>query len=155
MNLTPAVPNAGPVLFYESHHYYLSNFSAFAVEWRGRVWPTSEHAYQASKFFESAPEVADRIFAARSAHDTKVIAKENAGKIPANWDTVKLAIMTEIVSAKLAQHPWIQKKLAETGSRTLIEASHKDPFWGWGPDGNGRNELGRIWMGLRDTDNPR
>jgi predicted NAD-dependent protein-ADP-ribosyltransferase YbiA (DUF1768 family) len=57
--------------------------------------------------------------------------------------------MTEIVSAKLAQHPWIQKKLAETGTRVLVEASHKDPFWGWGPDGNGRNELGKIWMSLR------
>jgi predicted NAD-dependent protein-ADP-ribosyltransferase YbiA (DUF1768 family) len=55
MNLTPATPNAGPVLFYESQHYYLSNFSAFAVEWRGRVWPTSEHAYHASKFLDVAP----------------------------------------------------------------------------------------------------
>ncbi len=129
MNLTPAAPNAGPVLFYESQHYYLSNFSAFAVEWRGRVWPTSEHAYQAAKFLDTAPEVADQIFAARSAHDSKKIAAANRDKVPEGWDDAKLAVMTEIVTAKLAQHPWIQKKLAETGTRLLVEASHKDPFW--------------------------
>lgn len=38
--------------FYESKYYFLSNFSAFAVEWKDQLWMTSEHAYQAAKFVE-------------------------------------------------------------------------------------------------------
>lgn len=58
--------------------------------------------------------------------------------------------MKDIVREKLHQHPYIQKKLRETGDRELIEVSPVDSFWGWGPDRNGRNELGKIWMELRE-----
>ena len=39
-----------PVLFYERYFYCFSNFSSFKVEWRGVLWMTSEHAYQAAHF---------------------------------------------------------------------------------------------------------
>ena len=32
--------NADPIGFYEREFFVLSNFSSFAVEWHGRVWPT-------------------------------------------------------------------------------------------------------------------
>lgn len=152
MNLSPAAPNAGPVLFYESHHYYLSNFAAFAVRWSGRLWMTSEHAYQAAKFLlggenDLAHEVGNQL----SAHDALMTARrfEAEGKFPGWEEGFRLQTMADIVQHKFDQHPWIQKKLLETGDRVLTEASHKDPFWGWGPNGDGRNELGKIWMTLR------
>jgi predicted NAD-dependent protein-ADP-ribosyltransferase YbiA (DUF1768 family) len=38
-----------PVLFYAGEFgYCFSNFSAFSVNWQGRQWQTSEHAYQAA-----------------------------------------------------------------------------------------------------------
>ena len=42
------------------------------------------------------------------------------------------------------------KKLLEAGDRRIVEDSSKDSFWGWGPNKDGRNELGKIWMRLRD-----
>jgi len=41
-------------------------------------------------------------------------------------------------------------KLMQTGKREIIEDSPKDDFWGWGKKRKGRNELGKIWMKLRD-----
>ena len=38
----------------------------------------------------------------------------------------------------------------QTGKRKIIEDSPKDNFWGWGGKRNGKNELGKIWMKLRD-----
>lgn len=36
--------------FYPREFYVLSNFASFQVDWRGRRWMTSEHAYQAAHF---------------------------------------------------------------------------------------------------------
>ncbi len=43
----------------------------------------------------------------------------------------------------------------ETGDRELIESSPIDSFWGWGPNKDGQNHLGKIWMKLRDEWNTR
>ncbi len=152
MNLSPAAPNAGPVLFYESQHYYLSNFSAFAIRWQDRLWMTSEHAYQAAKFLLNGDrDLAHEVGNCLSAHDALMTARrlEKEGKFPGWDDGLRLETMASIVQHKFDQHPWIQRKLLETGDRVLTEASHKDAFWGWGPNGDGRNELGKIWMTLR------
>ena len=140
------------VLFYEGRHYYLSNFSAFQVEWGGRLWMTSEHAYQAAKFILAERlDIAEEIYQATSAHDAKQIARAHQREIPTWSDELKLATMREIVVAKLAQHPYIQKKLRQTGDAILIEDSPYDAFWGRGPDWDGLNQLGQIWMSLRAT----
>lgn len=136
--------------FYPREFYVFDNFSSFGVDYRGRRWPTSEHAYQASHFFETAPELVDIIFEARSAHDAYKIAKANADKAPENWDEIKVDIMAEIVRAKCEQNPYVKEKLLDSGDLDIIEDSPKDNFWGWGKNRDGRNELGKIWMKLRD-----
>lgn len=109
---------------------------------------TSEHAYQAARFMHR-PALMEAIWLARSAHDAKKVARANSEfKVP-NWPLVKLGIMEEIVRAKLGQHPYIQRKLLETGYAIMIKNSPKNDFWGIGPDGNGQNHMGRIWMKLR------
>jgi len=135
--------------FYPREFFMLDNFSSFQVEIWGRVWPTSEHAYQASHFFETAPELAEEIFLARSAHDAFKLAKANGDKAPANWEEIKVGIMEEIVRAKLSQHYYIQQKLLQTGDVPIVEDSPKDSYWGWGPDHKGQNQLGKLWMKLR------
>lgn len=57
--------------------------------------------------------------------------------------------MESILCAKLKQNPYVYKKLLQTGKRQIVEDSPKDSFWGWGPDREGRNELGKFWMKLR------
>ena len=136
--------------FYEREFYCFSNFSSFQVEWKGRLWQTSEHAYQASHFFETAPKIVEEIFTARSAHEAFKIAETNADKVPRDWEARKIAVMVDIVRHKLEQNPYVMHKLLQTGNRKIVEDSPKDEFWGWGPNRNGRNELGKIWMKLRD-----
>ncbi|MEP7162753.1 MAG: NADAR family protein [Candidatus Moraniibacteriota bacterium] len=139
-----------PVLFYEGPHYMYSNFAAFAVSWNDRWAMTAEHHYQAAKFFGVSGEIVEAIYAAQSAHEAKQISKRNKERVRPDWEKKKLEIMADIVWAKLMQHEYIQRKLLATGDRGMVEDSPQDSFWGRGPDGNGRNELGRIWMRARD-----
>jgi ribA/ribD-fused uncharacterized protein len=142
--------NKEPILFYEYRFYCFSNFSSFAVEWKNVIWMTSEHAYQAEKFTDK--EIIKEIKEARSAHDSKKIAQKYQNKVRSDWENVKLCVMEEIIRAKLKQHPFIQKRLKQSEEREIIEDSHKDSFWGWGPNKDGENHLGRIWMKLRDDE---
>ena len=38
-----------PIKFYTPKFYVFNNFSAHAIEFRGKLYPTCEHAYQAAK----------------------------------------------------------------------------------------------------------
>ena len=136
------------VLFFGGRWGCFSNMAAFRVYWRGADWMTSEHAFMATKFDD--PRIADAIRCARSGYEAKKLAQTHAKHIVADWDEKKLAIMEEIVHAKLSQHPYIQKKLLETGDRDIVEDSPTDSFWGRGPDWRGENHLGKIWMKLRE-----
>jgi len=147
----PQLATDGTIVgFYEREFYPFSNFSSYQVRWRGELWATSEHAYQAAHFFQTAPDLADAIRSCSSAHEAYTIAKANTAKLPADWDNQKIPIMTDIVRAKCMQHDYIRKQLRKTGTLLIVEDSPKDSFWGWGPDRQGRNELGKIWMKLRE-----
>ena len=135
------------ILFYESEFYVFSNFSSFAVEWQGKLWLTAEHAYQAAKFTDE--KIRQEILEARSAHAAKEIAHAHESEKRSDWASVKLAVMEDILRAKLAQHPYVAKKLTQTGTKELIEDSPTDSFWGRGKDWKGENHLGKIWMKLR------
>ncbi|HEX3568141.1 MAG TPA: NADAR family protein [Candidatus Saccharimonadales bacterium] len=136
--------------FYPREFSVFDNFASFQVEWRERLWSTSEHAYQAAHFFDTDPDLAEDIFSARSAHDAYKLAKSNADKAPENWPDIKEGIMLDICRHKLLQHAYIQRKLRQTGEALIVEDSPVDSFWGWGPDRQGSNTLGKIWMQLRD-----
>lgn len=136
-----------PILFYERKFYCFSNFSSFAVELKGVLWMTSEHAYQAAKFKDK--KIVEEIKNACSAYDSKKIAQKYPNDVKNDWDDIKLSIMEEIIRAKLNQHPFIQKRLKQSEGREIIEDSHKDSFWGWGLDKNGENNLGKLWMKVR------
>lgn len=138
----------GPIHFYEVRAYWASNFSSFAVTHQSVQFMTSEHAYHSAKFVIGSSAWQCSAFAT-SAHESMVMSRRNTHMVWPDWEYRKRAVMKEIVAAKLSQHPYIQKKLRETGDRELIEVSPVDSFWGWGPDRNGRNELGKIWMELR------
>ncbi len=138
------------VCFYEQEFYMLSNFSAFEVRIYNHAFKTSEHAYQWSKFVGTQwAGIQNQIEGATSAHDAFKLAEASAAYRRKDWDQQKAWIMTDILSAKVEQHEYVRRKLLETGDRKLIEDSWRDDFWGWGPNGNGQNMLGRIWMQIR------
>lgn len=136
------------VCFYEREFYVLSNFSAFKLMWKGFEFDTSEAAYHWEKF-PSYAEVRDSIRFASSAHEAfKTAEKYKAMRRP-DWDVVKLSIMKAILIEKALQHEYVRRKLLETGDRKLVEDSWRDDFWGWGPNRDGLNMLGKLWMEIR------
>lgn len=136
--------------FYPREFFVFDNFSSFKVNYNGILYSTAEHAYQANKFLNTAPEVAKQIIDSYSAHEAKEIAYRNDDKKRKDWDDVKLKIMEEILRLKLSQNPYVKKKLIETGDLLICEDSPKDSFWGIGKDRNGQNQLGKLWMKLRE-----
>lgn len=138
-----------PINFYTPKFYVFNNFSAHAIEFRGKLYSTSEHAYQAAKCTDPAGQEAIRN--ARSPLQAKTLANETyqTAKDP-DWDRKKVAVLEQILRAKLEQHPEAQESLKESGSEEIIEDSPTDYFWGEGADGSGQNMLGKLWMKLRD-----
>lgn len=136
-----------PVFFYEHEFYVFSNFSSFMIEWKGKLWMTSEHVYHSERFDEEGRK--DAVRTMRSAYDAFTYAQENKSFQRSDWNDVKVGIMKEILRAKVAQHAYVKKKLLESGERELIEDSWRDDFWGWGPNKDGKNQLGKLWMEVR------
>jgi ribA/ribD-fused uncharacterized protein len=138
-----------PINFYTPKFYVFNNFSAHAIEFRGKLYPTSEHAYQAAKCTD--PQGQEAIRNARSPLQAKILANETykAARDP-DWGSKKVAIVEEILRAKLAQHQEAQEALRESGHEDIVEDSPTDYFWGVGADGSGQNMLGKLWMKIRD-----
>jgi ribA/ribD-fused uncharacterized protein len=159
--------NANSVFFYEQEFYVLSNFSSFVVGYGGKIFPTVEHAYHWAKFvgarhyaFDSGGEVIEylpsiqelvqeRIAVAPSAHEAYVLAHKAAAYVCPYWGEVKVQVMRELLWDKVTRHEYVRRKLLETGGRELVENSWRDDYWGWGPNRDGRNELGKLWVGIR------
>jgi ribA/ribD-fused uncharacterized protein len=127
---------------------FLSNFWPAPFVWQGKLWPTSEHAYQAAKTLD--PVQQHRILELKSPAYAK-----RAGKLVTmreDWNEVKVTIMTEIVFEKFNQNPDLKQKLLDTGDAVLEEGNNwKDRTWGICPPGSsqGQNLLGKILMVLR------
>jgi ribA/ribD-fused uncharacterized protein len=136
------------VCFYEQDFYVLSNFSAFKIRWEDRDFDTVEQAYHWEKFKHLPGAMA--IITARSAHDAFKMAQQMKSIRRPDWDDVKVDIMRKLIRAKVDQHGYVRRKLLATGDRELVENSWRDDFWGWGPNRDGQNMLGKLWMEVRD-----
>jgi ribA/ribD-fused uncharacterized protein len=138
-----------PITFYTPEFYVLNNFSAHAIEFRGQLYPTCEHAYQATKCTD--PVGREAIRRARSPLEAKALANEiyRAARDP-DWAGKKVAVVEEILRAKLSQHAEARDALRDSGNEPIVEDSPTDYFWGEGADGSGQNVLGKLWMKLRD-----
>jgi ribA/ribD-fused uncharacterized protein len=134
--------------FYMGKWYCFDNFSPFSVVFNNKVYPTAEHLYQALKFKSLTNR--EMVSRAQSAHAAKKLAKSLQRDVREDWDDVKISMMETVCGLKMVQHEYVQKTLLKSGDLEIIESSPVDSFWGWGPDKKGRNELGKIWMRLRD-----
>lgn len=134
--------------FYEREFYVFSNFSSFVMEWKGKLWPSSEYVYQSERFMDE--KIKEKIRNMRSSHDAFKFAQENKHLQVRNWDEIKVSIMKDILREKVKQHPYVMKKLIQSGDRELIEDSWRDDFWGWGENKGGKNMLGKLWMEVRE-----
>ena len=132
--------------------YCLDNFSAFCVEIDGVKYKTAEHAFQSIKFLETAPEVAEKIKNSNSPFDARSLAHEFKPLRRKDWSSVKYDLMEKILFEKTLQNNYVKEKLLATENKTIIEdcGEDNDKDWGCGLDGTGENNLGKIWMRIRD-----
>ena len=138
------------IRFYKVREQFgcFSNFAAYPVEVDGKVWPTSEHYFQAQKF--AGTEFEEEIRRAKSPMIAARMGRDRSKPLRADWERVKDEVMRRAVLAKFTQHEELRDILLATGDATLVEHTRNDSYWGDGGDGRGRNMLGRLLAGVRD-----
>jgi ribA/ribD-fused uncharacterized protein len=138
------------ILFYSVNEPYgeFSNFFPHPFELKGRIWPTSEHYFQAQKFAGTEHEEAIRL--AKSPMIAARMGRSRERPLRPDWEAVKDDIMREALRAKFAQQPALKSLLLSTGTAQLVEHTTNDRYWGDGGDGKGKNRLGQLLMELRE-----
>ena len=124
-----------------------SNFAAFPIELDGKIWPTSEHYFQAQKFVGTSHEEEIRIV--ESPMKAAKMGRDRKRPLRSDWENVKDEIMRQAVDAKFCQHGVLRGLLMSTENALLIEHTTNDSYWGDGGDGTGKNRLGEILMEVR------
>lgn len=138
------------VYFFTPAFDALNNFSAHTVEVWGNRFHTAEHAFQWRKYSDVRPDLAEKILAAGCPEEAQCIARQNKPAQPKDWHERKVGVMEEILRAKLVQYEDVREVLKRTSKRKIVENSPADDFWGCGPNGDGKNMMGELWMKIRD-----
>ncbi|MFH1088300.1 MAG: NADAR family protein [Patescibacteria group bacterium] len=137
------------ILFFTPAFHVFDNFSAHIVTLWGHDFQTAEHAYQWKKFSQDL-NISRLVLTARSPEAAHQIGKQNKDKIPQDWHDKKVDVMKVILRAKAEQNDDIQEVFRRSGDRAIVENNPIDDFWGNGPDNNGQNIIGNIWMEIRE-----
>lgn len=124
-----------------------SNFAAFPINVKGKIWPTTEHFFQAMKFLEPAHQ--EEIRKERSPMVAARMGRSRKRPLRKDWESVKNNVMHEAVLAKFTQHSELRELLLSTGDAKLVEHTSNDAYWADGGDGSGKNKLGQILMKVR------
>ncbi len=123
---------------------FLSNFFPVQVKYKGVIYPSVEHAYQAAKMISKKHRA--EVATASNAATAKRLGR--LYPVRKDWEEKKDKIMYKLVSRKF-QNIKLATLLMNTGQAELIE----DNWWGdqyWGVSkGKGKNKLGRILMKVR------
>lgn len=140
---------ADDILRFEGEYAFLSNFYPAPILWQGVLFPTVEHAYQASK----SPNPTDAWLLRFAQLETPGQAKwwGRKGDVRTDWQEVREFIMLDLLRLKF-QIPALRRSLLETGKCWLEEGNTwGDTFWGVCPPatGIGQNVLGKLLMTVR------
>lgn len=139
---------ADKITLFKGDNGFLSNFHPCPVILDEVEYPTVEHAFQAAKTLD--PEMRRRIREAPTSGKAKRMGRvlKLDMSVPA-WNTLKVAIMYDLIHQKFSKEPFRTKLLA-TGDAELIEGNWwSDTFWGVCM-GKGENRLGVLLMKVRE-----
>lgn len=129
----------------------LDNFSAFGLIMDNEYFQTSEHAFQYMKFVNTNKEIAKKIKNSYSPNDARRIAHENQEYKVNDWSKNKYKNMEKVLRLKVMQNPIVMKKLLATENYIIAEyCTDEDTEWGLDNNNLGDNNLGKIWMKIRD-----
>lgn len=138
------------IKFYKVHDDYgfMSNFAPYPFSDGNKIWPTSEHYFQAQKFL--IPEIQEKIRQIASPMDAALEGRNRQNPLRPDWEEIKDKVMLQALRMKFSQHPEIAKELLATGDAIIIEHTRNDAYWAdWG-DGSGKNKLGLLIMQVRE-----
>lgn len=132
------------VLEFKDEFEFLSNFYPAVVKFDRETYPTVEHAYQAAKTFDLEEQKKIRQATGPG------VAKKLGQKVTMrqDWENVKISIMDDLVWQKFLD-PTLRKRLLTINGQIVEGNFWGDRFWGV-CKGEGRNELGKILMKVRD-----
>lgn len=131
---------------FQGIYRFLSNFYPSPIEYKGIVYPTNEHFFQAMKTVDDLERL--QIAAA----ETPNIAKKMGRGVTLrdDWEQIKENVMRLGLEKKF-EIPELRKMLIETGNVYLQEGnSWSDRVWGVClKTGKGKNLLGKLLMETR------
>lgn len=132
---------------FSGKYRFLSNFYPSPIAINGIVYPTVEHYFQAMKTTDIA--LRKEIAKASSPGNAKRMGRKIL--LRKDWETLKITVMMEGLTAKFTTYPELQKKLIATAPQQLIEGNTwGDKYWGM-YNGRGQNMLGLMLILLRST----
>ena len=139
------------IYFYKQWKKYgeFSNFYTAPIKIDGKIWPTTEHYFQAMKFEGTTYE--ELVRKQTTPTDALRMGKNRRLPLRKDWETVKESVMYKALCAKFTQHADLKKLLLSTGTYELVEHTKNDRYWADGGDGTGLNRLGVLLMKVRDT----
>lgn len=130
---------------------FLSNFSKHPVVIDGKRYATSEHYFQAAKFFNTDPKWAEEIRNSPNPAQAAKMGNDRSHKIQPKWDEEwAMYHMGRVLLAKALQNKLVKEQILETGDAYIVERAPWDAIWGDGKNGDGRNQLGRLWIRVRN-----
>jgi ribA/ribD-fused uncharacterized protein len=131
----------------------LSNFTMHAIVLDQKVWPSTEHYFQAQKFATTEPDYTELIRAASSCRIAATLGRARGHTVRPRWETLKFYIMQNGLYAKFTQHDDARAVLLATGDAVILEDTGQGPdddhVWGVGSSGTGANLLGVGLMAVR------
>lgn len=129
---------------FEGKYFFLSNFYACPVTYKGLEFKSSEAAYQAQKCADKSKK---ELFTDLTPDEAKGFGKHVA--LVDGWDDMKADVMRQVVHAKFSQNPGLAKRLLETGDAELVEGNTwHDNFFGSCTCPACRTKRGENWLGL-------
>ena len=131
---------------FRGEYFFLSNFYSCEIWWEGILYPSTEHAYQASKTLDNK----QRKKIAKAATPDKAKGRGRQLILRDDWERIKVPLMKELLERKF-EIPELKEKLLNTGDSELIEGNNWNDFF-WGKcHGKGENWLGKLLMQIRDN----
>lgn len=149
--MTRRLKRSNMINHFSDQHAFLSNFASSPMRISGKLYPTVEHLYQASKTLEY--EQREEIIACHNPGKAKRLGQKV--DLRADWEEIKESVMLECIRLKFRLNPKLRRKLLETGDNLLVEGNHwHDNTWGdcycsKCYNKPGKNFLGKILMIVR------
>ena len=125
---------------------WLSNFEECNITIDGKLYQTTEHAFQAMKTLDH--EEHEKVRLASTPGKAKRLGRKVT--LRPDWEKIKDDVMYRVNKVKFESNPELKEKLLATGDQELVEGNTwGDRYWGV-CGGRGRNQLGKILMKIRD-----